>query len=310
MKPTAYIWKNGDFINWEDATTHVLTHALHYGSGVFEGIRAYSTPKGPAIFRAREHYDRLINSGKLVQMQVPYSSDIFIEATSQLIEKNNLESCYIRPLVYCGYGSMGLKPPTSPIDSVIAAWEWGSYLGEEGLEKGIRCKISSWRRIDSQIVPPLSKCTANYSNSSLAKMEAINCGYDEAILLNLNGYIGEGPGENIFLVKDNVLYTPPASDHALSGITAQTIIELAKYFNIPFEYKHIIRDELFLADELFFTGTAAEVTPIREVDDRIIGNGGRGTITEKLQTAYFNIVKGMDPNFDHWLSYTKSSVLK
>ncbi len=303
MKPTPYIWKNGELIPWEEAQVHVLTHALHYGTGVFEGVRAYKTAQGPAIFKAKAHYDRLINSGKIYQMNLPYSSDELIEATKLLIRENKLDACYIRPLCYYGYGAMGLHPGKNPIDTIIAAWEWGSYLGEEGLEKGIRCKMSSWTRIDSRILPPLAKSTANYANSALAKMEALSCGFDEAILLNLNGNVAEGPGENIFMIKDGAIYSPPASDNALLGITAQTAIELAKDLNIPISFKSIIRDELFIADELFFTGTAAEITPIREIDGRIIGSGKRGPLTEKIQTRFFDAVKGNMPQYVSWLTH-------
>lgn len=301
MQKTKYIWKNGDLINWEDATTHVLTHALHYGTAVFEGIRAYKTPNGTAIFKAKEHYNRLAESAKLIYMNLPYNTDELIKATQHLIRENSLDSCYIRPLFYFGYGEMGLNPSKNKVDCVIAAWPWGTYLGEEGLKNGIRCKISSWARIDSRTVPPLAKSASNYLNSGLAKQEALRCGYEEAILLNANGRIAEGPGENLFMIKDNILYTPDVSESALKGITAKTIIECAKYLDIPFEYKSIIRDELFLADELFFTGTAAEVTPIREIDGIKIGNGSRGPITEKLQTLFFDCVTGKKHINSDWL---------
>ena len=303
MKKSSYIWKNGKFINWDDAQTHVLSHSLHYGTSVFEGIRAYETPNGPAIFKAQEHYDRLQLSAKLIYMTPPYSSKEMIQATQELITKNKLSSCYIRPLYYFGYGEMGLNPGKNPVDCVIAAWEWGTYLGEEGLEKGIRCKMSSWTRIDSRIVPPLAKSAANYLNSGFAKQEALRCGYDEAILLNSNGHVAEGPGENLFIIKDNKLYTPPHSDNALKGITAQTIIECAHHLNIPFEYKSMIRDELFSADECFFTGTAAELTPIKEIDGISIGNGARGPITQKIQSLFFDIVKGKTTLNNDWLTY-------
>ncbi len=305
MKPTPYIWQNGQFIPWENATTHVLSHALHYGTAVFEGIRAYNTEQGPAIFRADEHYQRLIDSGKIHLMELPYSKPDMINATKTLIKKNNLDSCYIRPLVYRGYGKMGLNPLENPLETIIAAWEWGTYLGEEGLEKGIRCKMSSWTRIDSRMMPPLAKTSANYVNSALAKIEATQSGYDEAIMLNANGTIAEGPGENLFLIKNGTIYTPPTSDQALSGITCQSIIQIAKDMDLDIQSRSLIRDELFLADELFFTGTAAEVTPIREVDNRIIGSGKRGPITEKLQTTFFEIVKGQHPDYHKWLSFVE-----
>ncbi len=303
MEKAAYIWKNGQFIPWENATTHVLSHSLHYGTAVFEGIRAYNTPKGPAIFKSQEHYDRLLCSAKLIYMDPPYKTKELIQATKELIEKNQLESCYIRPLFYFGYGEMGLNPSKNPVDCIIAAWKWGTYLGEDGLTEGIRCKISSWTRIDSRIMPPLCKSSANYVNSGLAKQEALRCGYEEAILLNSNGSIAEGPGENLFLIKDGMLYSPPTSDSALKGITAQTVIELASHLGIPFSFKTLLRDELLLADELFFTGTAAEVTPIREIDGITIGSGSRGPITESLQSLFFDTVQGKNNTFDNCLTY-------
>ena len=306
MESAKYIWKNGNFLNWNDATTHVLTHALHYGTNVFEGIRAYKTSQGPAIFRAQEHFDRLLDSAKLIYMTVPYSTEDFLNATKELIIKNELDSCYIRPSCFFGYKEMGLNPSNNPVESIIAAWEWGTYLGEEGLQKGIRCKISSWTRIDSRIVPPHSKSAANYLNSGLAKQEALRCGYDEAILLNSNGLIAEGPGENLFLVKDGMLFSPPASDCALKGITAQTIIECADHLGIPFAYKSLIRDELLTADELFFTGTAAEVTPIREIDGVTIGTGKRSPITTELQSLFFDCVQGKQSINPDWLTIVKS----
>ena len=302
MKPTKTIWKNGDFIPWESATTHVLTHALHYGTGYFEGIRAYKTDKGPAIFRAKEHYERLLRSAQIYDTTSPYSVDELTKATVQLIQDNNLESCYIRPLVYYGYGEMGLNPRGNPIDTIIAAWEWGSYLGEEGLESGIRVTISTWNRLDARILPPQAKCTANYANSALAKMEALDRGYDEALLLNINGTVAEGPGENLFCVKDGKLTTIPTSDNVLDGITASSVAQIAKDLGIPFQTQSMHPDELFTADELFYTGTAAEVTPIREIDGKIIGSGKRGPITEKLQKAYFDAVKGKSDKYADWLT--------
>ena len=303
MKPTKSIWKNGELIPWENAQTHVLTHGLHYGTGFFEGIRAYNTNKGPAIFRAKEHYERLHHSCHIYNAKAPYSVDELISATQLLLKDNNLTSCYIRPLIYYGYGEMGLNPRGNKLETIIAAWEWGSYLGEEGLEKGIRVMISSWNRLDARIMPPHAKCAANYANSALAKMEALDAGYDEALLLNINGTVAEGPGENLFLIKNNHLYSVPASDNALPGITADAIKQIAQKLNIPFTYRSIIRDELFTADELFFTGTAAEVTPIREINGRTIGSGKRGPITEQLQSAFFDIVKGKSEDSFNWLTY-------
>jgi branched-chain amino acid aminotransferase len=305
MKESKYIWKNGSLIPWKEATTHVLTHALHYGTGVFEGIRAYKTAKGPAIFRVEDHYKRLHNSAKIYGMTLPYTVKELIDVTKNLMVENELESGYIRPLSYYGYKVMGLNPKPNPIDTIIAAWEWGTYLGDDGVENGIRCKVSSWTRLDSRILPPLAKATANYANSALAKMEAIDCGYDEAILLNSNGHIAEGPGENIFIIVGDTIYSPPASDCALMGITAQSAAKIAEDLGYKVVYKSVIRDELFLADELFFTGTAAEITPIREIDGRQIGNGKRGPITEKIQTTFFKAVKGELPQYSGWLTYCK-----
>jgi len=302
MITTPWIWKNGNFIKWEDATTHVLTHALHYGTAVFEGIRAYETPNGPAIFQAKAHYQRLLDSAKIYLMPQTYDVDTLIKVTQDLLGRNGLSSYYIRPLLYAGYGKMGMTPGQNPTDLIIAAWGWGSYLGEEGLESGIRCKISSWNRIDARTLPPLAKCTANYANSILAKQEALSCGFDEAILLNLNGTVSEGPGENIFLIKNGEIFTPPASDAALLGITAQSVMQMAKDFGYKISYRSISRDELYIADELFFTGTAAEITPIREIDGRIIGAGNRGPITTHIQSEFFKIVKGQNPNYSHWLT--------
>ncbi|MFC1617260.1 branched-chain amino acid transaminase [Candidatus Margulisiibacteriota bacterium] len=303
MKPTKYIWKNNKLILWEEATTHVLTHALHYGTGVFEGIRAYETPKGPAIFKAQAHYQRLLDSAAIYQMPMEYSVSQLIEANKQVIKENKLSSCYIRPLSYRGYGVMGLNPQKAPVDTIIAAWEWGTYLGEEGLKKGIRCKMSSWARIDARTLPPIAKCTANYANSVLAKAEAIDCGYDEAIMLNLNGTIAEGPGENLFMVKDGDLITTPVADGVLYGITAQSVVQIAQDMGINVVFRSISREELFIADELFFTGTAAEVTPIREIDGRMIKSNGRGPITEKVQSKYFDVVQGKDKKYEKWLCY-------
>lgn len=303
MKPTKWIWKNGEFIPWEQATTHVLTHGLHYGTGVFEGIRAYKTTTGTAIFRAQEHFQRLDHSAKIIQMPSPFSKETMLNATIELLQKNELSSCYIRPIFYYGYGEMGLNPSKNVVDAVIAAWEWGTYLGEEGLEKGIRCKISSWARLDSRILPVSAKSTANYLNSALAKREAIECGYDEAIMLNLNGTIAEGPGENIFLIKDNTIITTPQSDSALNGITCQTVITLAQELGYTVQHASFSRDQLFTADELFFTGTAAEITPIREIDNRIIGKGKRGPITESIQRSFFALVKGENDRHKEWLTH-------
>lgn len=302
MKKSTYIWQNGSLVNWDDAKVHVLTHALHYGTAVFEGIRAYHTDKGAAIFRAKEHFDRLEDSAKLIYMKTPYTSDELITATKHLIKENKLNSCYIRPTLFFGYGVMGLNPSPNPIETMIAAWEWGSYLGEDGLKNGIRCKMSSYTRIDSRTMPPLAKTSANYLNSGLAKQEALRCGYDEAILLNSNGFIAEGPGENLFVIKDKVVYATRAEDSALRGITADSTKTIAKNLGYELREKSFIRDEILTADELFFTGTAAEITPIREIDGIQIGNGSRGPITEHIQNTFFDVVTGKNPSYSHWLT--------
>jgi branched-chain amino acid aminotransferase len=302
MKPSLYIWKNGELIPWEQATVHVMTHALHYASAVFEGMRAYETDKGPAIFRAKEHFVRLENSAKIYHMKPPFTVEQMTEATQQLIKANQLKSCYIRPIWYYGYGKMGLNPGTNPVEAVIAAWEWGSYLGEEGLAKGIRCKISSWARVDSRVLPATAKSAANYANSALANIEAKNSGFDEAIQLSINGTVSEGPGENIFMIKDGALFTPPSSDNALQGITAQSAAKIAQDLGYSVTSRSIGRDELFTADELFFTGTAAEITPIRDIDGRTIGKGSRGPITEAIQSTFFDAVKGKNPAYASWLT--------
>ena len=297
-----YIWKNGSIIPWESATTHVLTHSLHYSGAVFEGIRAYNTPNGACIFRAQEHFQRLIESAATYHIQLPYTCDELIEATRQLIQKNNLKSCYIRPIVYHGYGSMGIIPKDNPVDVVIAAWEWGAYLGEDGIQNGIRCTLSPWEKFSSKALPATAKCTANYANSFLAKHDALSRGFDEAILLSSTGFVAEGPGENIFIVKDQHISSPSISDDALDGITAHTIIDIIRHLGYTFDYRHVQKEDLFSADELFFTGTAAEVTPIREIDHSPIGNGGKGPITSQIQDLFFQIVNGKSNDFSHWLT--------
>jgi branched-chain amino acid aminotransferase len=296
---------NGDFIPWEKANVHVLTHTLHYGLGVFEGIRCYKTPKGPAVFRLRDHISRLENSAKLVGMELPYSVGDLIQAVKQTVKKNEIEECYIRPIAFYGYGVMGLNPAGSKVNVAIAVWPWGTYLGEEGLERGIRAKISPWLRIHPRILPPQAKVVANYANSILAKVDALNSGYDEAILLNIDGNIAEGPGENLFIVKEGKLITPPISSGALIGITRDSIIKIAGDEGIDFEERDLKPEELYSADEAFFTGTAAEVTPIREVDGKIIGTGARGPVTGRLQRIFFSAVRGKEPRYEFWLDYVK-----
>ena len=301
LTKTKKIWFNGKLVDWDKANIHILTHALHYGSGVFEGIRCYNTPKGPAVFKLTEHMERLHDSANMYLMKPTYSVKKLVEATKDLIRVNNLNECYIRPIIYRGYGEMGLNPVNVPIDTAIATWPWGSYLGEEGLEKGIRAKISSFKRIDSNVLPPRAKATGQYINSILAKMEAIDCKYDEAIMLDGRGMISEGPGENIFIVDDSVIYTPPLHASILPGITREVIIELALDLDLDIVVTDIDRGMLYACDEAFFTGTAAELTPIREVDGRKIGKPG--PITRKLQDAYFAVCKGKDDAYGHWLDY-------
>ena len=305
LTPTKLVWMDGKFVEWGKADVHVLTHTLHYGLGVFEGIRCYKTVKGPAVFRLSDHIKRLENSAKLAGIKLPYSVNDLTTATKETIKANGVQECYIRPIAYYGYGVMGLNPEGSPVNMAIAVWPWGTYLGEEGLESGVRAKISPWVKMHPRILPPQAKLVANYANSILAKVDALNSGYDEAILLNIEGYIAEGPGENVFVVNGGKLTTPPVSSGALAGITRDSIIKIARDEKIEFEERNFKPDELYAADEAFFTGTAAEVTPIREVDGKPIGDGKRGPITEKLQRIFFNVVRGKEPKYEPWLDYVR-----
>ena len=305
MERTEKIWMDGKFVDWDEAKVHVLTHALHYGTAVFEGMRCYETDEGPAIFRLWDHLDRLYNSAKIHMMRIPYGIEELAKAIKETIKVNEIKECYIRPIAYYGYGEMGLNPKKNPVNVAIAVWPWGTYLGEEGLRRGVRCKISSWLRVDTRMLPPLAKATANYLNSVLAKLEAIDCGYDEAILLNSNGYIAEGSGENVFIVKDGSISTPPLSSGALYGYTRDSIEELARDLSIPIFERDILREELLMADEAFLTGTAAEVTPIREVDGRTIGSGSIGPITKRLQEKFFQVVRGKDQKYKKWLELVR-----
>ncbi len=305
LTPTKLIWMNGKLVPWKQAKTHVLTHTLHYGMGVFEGIRCYKTESGPAVFRLKDHMLRMKKSADYAGMKLPYSVEQLVKATKDTVKANRIEECYIRPIAYYGYGVMGLNPEGSKVDVAIAAWPWGTYLGEEGLKHGIRAKISKWTRTHESIMPPQAKVVANYANSILAKVDALKHGYDEAILLNMDGNVAEGPGENVFIVKGGKLLTPPISSGVLVGITRDSIIKIAKGEGIRFEEKDISKKELYSADEAFFTGTAAEVTPIREVDGKRIGEGKRGPVTEKLQSKFFRIIKGAEPKYRQWLDYVK-----
>lgn len=296
------IWMDGELVDWRDAKIHVLTHTLHYGCGVFEGVRAYNTVNGTAIFRLQEHTDRLFNSAKILRMQIPFSKEQVNEAQKQVVRANKLESCYIRPLAWIGSQKLGVSPKGNQIHLMVAAWPWGAYLGEEGMQRGIRVKTSSYTRHHVNITMTQAKAVSNYSNSILANMEALDDGYDEALLLDSSGFVSEGAGENVFVVKDGVVYTPDLSAGALNGITRNTTMHICKDLGIEVVQKRITRDEIYIADECFFTGTAAEVTPIRELDNRTIGAGARGPITEKLQSAFFDVVNGKSDKYAHWLT--------
>jgi branched-chain amino acid aminotransferase len=295
------IWMNGELVNWNEAKVHVLTHALHYGSGVFEGIRAYETNKGTAVFRLTDHIKRLNDSAKIYLMELPYSVSELVEAVKETIRVNQLRSCYIRPIAFRGYGEMGLNPIKAPVEVAIAVWPWGAYLGEEGIKQGIKVMISSFRRIEPNTLPPVAKATGQYINSILAKLEAVYSEYDEAVLLDTRGFISEGSGENIFIVKRGIIYTPSTAASILEGITRDTVIQLAKDLGYEVVERDLVRSDLFLADEAFFTGTAAEIVPIREVDRRVIGKPG--PITKSLQEAFYKVVKGENKKYKDWLEH-------
>ena len=296
------IWMDGELVEWRDATIHVLSHTLHYGCGAFEGVRAYNTVNGTAIFRLADHTERLFNSAKILRMKLPFTREQLNEAQLEVVRVNKLESCYLRPLVWIGSEKLGVSPKGNRIHAMVAAWPWGAYLGEEGMQRGIRIKTSSYTRHHVNITMTQAKAVSNYSNSILANMEALDDGYDEALLLDASGFVSEGAGENIFLVKGDEIYTPDLSAGALNGITRNTVLHIAKDLGIEVVQKRITRDEVYIADEAFFTGTAAEVTPIRELDRVEIGIGSRGPITEKIQSAFFDIVNGRNPKYAHWLT--------
>lgn len=297
-----FIWFDGKMVPWREATVHGLTHSLHYGMGCFEGERAYATPQGTAIFRLPEHTNRLFNSAKILQMDTPFTQDQINDATKEVIRANHLESAYIRPLFFYGAEGMGLSAKGLKVHVLIAAWSWGSYLGQEALEKGIRVKVSSFSRHHVNVHLCKAKATGNYMNSMLAQREAASCGYDEALLLDREGYVSEGSGENVFMIRDGILYTPTLTS-ALEGITRDTILRFARDAGIPVVEKQLTRDEFYIADEAFFTGTAAEVTPIREIDGRVIGEGCRGPITGMLQSRYFDTVAGRREDHPEWLHH-------
>jgi branched-chain amino acid aminotransferase len=302
------IWFNGNFVDWKDANLHVLSHVVHYGTSVFEGIRCYDTKKGPAVFRLREHVQRLINSGKIYRMKIPYSVDDLSQAIIKTIQINKLKTCYIRPVAYRGYGELGVYPMNCPVETVIAAWAWGKYLGEKAIEEGVDVGISSWRRMAPDTMPNMAKAGSNYMNSQLAKMESIINGYDEGIMLDYQGMVSEGSGENIFVVKDDILFTPPISSSLLSGLTRDAIIILANELELEVREEQIPREMLYIADEVFLTGTAAEVTPVRSVDKIIVGKGYRGEITRKIQESFFKIVNGENEDEYGWLTYVNSDL--
>jgi branched-chain amino acid aminotransferase len=304
IEKTDKIWMDGKLVDWDNATVHVLTHTLHYGSGVFEGIRAYPTSRGPGVFRLTDHMRRLHDSAALLHMDLPYSVEELVEATKETIRANRLDSCYIRPIAFLGYGEMGLNPLPCVVNVSIAVWPWGTYLGDEGIKHGVRMKISTWRRMDPNINPVAAKGTGIYINSSLAKVEALHGGYDEAILLNTVGTVAEATGENVFVVKNGQLVTPPLSSGALEGITRDSVMTIARDLGYEVREQTLLRTDLYLADEAFLCGTAAEIVPIREVDDREIGEPGE--ITRKIQETYFAAVHGQVEKYADWVEHAQA----
>ncbi len=304
METAELIWQNGEFVPWDEARTHVLSHGLHYGTGVFEGIRCYEAEGGPAVFRLREHLERLEKSAELYYLELPYSARQLREATHELIRRNGLESCYIRPLAYRGYGEMGLYAQSAPIDVIVAVWPWGVYLGEDGNEHGIRTKVSSWRTISGESLIPHAKASGQYLNSVLAKMEATNAGYDEAVLLDQHGCVSEGSGENVFVVRDGVICTPPHTAAILDGITRNSVVQIARDLGYTVEERDIARSELYLADEMFLTGTAAELVPVREVDDHPLGEPGE--VTRVIQAKFDEALHGRAEEYLEWLDFVEA----
>ncbi len=302
LKPTAKIWRNGRFIAWEDAKIHVLSHVVSYGSSVFEGIRCYETPSGPAVFRVADHMRRMLDSAKIYRMDVPYTLEELNEAALDVVRVNQMQSCYIRPIVLRGYGDMGVYSLHNPIEAFVACWEWGKYLGDDALAEGVDVCVSSWNRFAPNTLPALSKAAANYMNSQLIKMEAVANGYSEGIALDASGYVSEGSGENIYVVRDGTILTPPLGASVLPGITRATVMTLAEELGIPLVETLVPRELLYIADEVFFSGTAAEITPIRSVDRIVVGKGRRGPVAEKLQKAFFAIIEGSAPDRHGWLT--------
>ncbi len=305
ITPTKKIWMDGTLVNWDDATVHVLTHGLHYGTGAFEGVRAYPTSQGPAVFRLREHMERLLRSCKILMIDVPFTVDELCQATLDTVAANDMvEGCYIRPLVYLGYGEMGVNPLPAPVNVAIAVWPWGAYLGDHGAANGVRMMISSWQRHHPNAMPTAAKATGMYLNSGLAKVQAIKAGYDEAIMLGPDGRLSECTGENLFVVRNGVLITPPPSEAgALPGITQDTVIALAKDLGTEVRFEAMIRTDLYLADEVFLTGTAAEVVPVSSVDDRLVNDGTPGPLTKAIQAKYNAVVRGQLPEYASWLTH-------
>ncbi|MGH9300395.1 MAG: branched-chain amino acid transaminase [Acidimicrobiales bacterium] len=303
ITPTPKIWMDGELVDWESATVHILTHTLHYGSGVFEGIRAYPTASGPAVFRLSDHITRLLDSARIFLIDVPFSHSEIVAATKSVVASTGLDSCYIRPIVYLGYGEMGLNPLPCPVKVSVAAWPWGTYLGDEGVANGIRVKVSSWQRHDPNACPPAAKGTGMYINSSMAKIEALKAGYDEAVLLSPQGYVSECTGENIFVVRGGRILTPPVSAGALEGITQASVMTIASDLGLKVEVGNILRSDLYTAQEAFLSGTAAEVVPISSVDDRPVGDGRPGPMTRAIQETYHGAVRGEIDRYKDWLEY-------
>jgi len=299
---TSLVWKNGRLIPWKDATIHLASHVVHYGSCLFEGLRAYETPKGTAIFRLQDHTRRLYNSCKIYRMDVPYTQDEFNRGVVDCVRANSLKACYIRPIIYRGYNMLGVNPLPNPVDCAVMVWEWGKYLGPEAMENGVDVCVSSWQRMAPNTFPALAKAGANYMNSQLVKMEALLDGYEEGIALNIRGHVSEGSGENLFLVLDGTVLTPPLSSSVLPGITRDSVIKLFRDMGVRVVEETIPREMLYVADEVFFTGSAAEVTPIRSIDKIVIGSGKRGPLTEKVQTAFFDVVDGKREDPRGWLT--------
>ena len=299
IRPTSKIWMDGEYVDWERAQVHVLTPSLHYGWGVFEGIRCYDTPAGAAVFRLTDHLRRLFRSAKIYHMDPPVSLEGSVKVVKDLVALNGLRECYVRPIVYLGYGEMGLNPLGAPVRMAVACWPWGAYLGEEAFATGVRVKVSSWRRLDPNVIPPAAKATGQYLNSSLAKAEAVKAGYDEGVLLNAQGYVTDGSGENLFVVRDGVLCTPPLAAGCLAGITRDSVMHIAAGEGIRVVEAELVRTDLYLAEEAFFTGTAAEVVPIREVDDRVLGEPG--PLTRRVQELFRAATRGQDPRYADWL---------